>query len=67
MLSHLILVIHLNTSHVKVNPPNIEGDIPQDDNLNTSHVKVNQYLYSSWSVMFIYLNTSHVKVNPLKK
>ena len=33
--------IHLNTSHVKVNPKPVAGLIKSNKNLNTSHVKVN--------------------------
>ena len=55
--------MHLNTSHVKVNPTSTAQVIYLNSNLNTSHVKVNPFSKGSSKSFLHDLNTSHVKVN----
>ena len=57
------LLLHLNTSHVKVNPTQFDYLLHLVLNLNTSHVKVNLVIVKHQLIILLNLNTSHVKVN----
>ncbi len=57
-----IILIYLNTSHVKVKQPTLIVNIEFQCNLNTSHVKVKPCSIKTILNFTVYLNTSHVKV-----